>query len=105
MRKTFILGALLVSGAAFAAMPASAEASPADSAATDAKPEKQLCKRIATVGSRVGKRICMTRAEWKENERLNREVTDRVIQNEDGGGQRYTPADVGSVNPNNPGAR
>jgi hypothetical protein len=48
--------AVTSSGAAFAAD----EAADAD--------QKVVCKRDGTVGTRLARRVCMTRAQWKETE-------------------------------------
>ena len=33
-----------------------------------AQPEKKICKRLATTGSRMEERVCLTKEEWKQVE-------------------------------------
>jgi hypothetical protein len=44
---------------------ASSVASAAEDSAADAK---VICKRDGTVGTRLAKRVCLTRAQWKESD-------------------------------------
>lgn len=56
--------ALLMSTAATAETKAPAE--PAQRESQKASPaEKKICKRLATTGSRMEERVCLTKAEWK----------------------------------------
>ena len=34
---------------------------------------KVICKRDGTVGTRLAKRVCLTRAQWRESEQAHRE--------------------------------
>jgi hypothetical protein len=42
------------------------QAAPQQVAATDAKPDKKVCRMVVPVGTILPKRYCLTRAEWKE---------------------------------------
>lgn len=60
--------ALLMSTAAVAE--SKSEAEPAQREAQKAAPvEKKVCKRIATTGSRMEERVCLTKQEWKQVEK------------------------------------
>jgi hypothetical protein len=44
-----------------------------------ADPNEIVCEKIHVIGSRLEtNRVCMTRAQWKEQERLNRDEVNRV---------------------------
>ena len=58
----FVLGLALVLPAAASAQGQGTPA-PADQAASA---EKKICKREEGVGSRLGKRLCLTRAQWAD---------------------------------------
>ncbi|MXO90161.1 hypothetical protein [Pontixanthobacter aquaemixtae] len=48
------------------------EPKPAETAKEEeAKEPKKICKRVQSMGSRRGERICMTREEWREYNRGN----------------------------------
>ena len=60
--------ALLMSTTALAET--KSEAEPAQRAAEKAAPApKKVCKRIATTGSRMEERVCLTKEEWKQVEK------------------------------------
>ena len=64
--------ALLMSTAAAAETKAPAE--PAQKESQKAAPaEKKVCKRLATTGSRMEEKVCLTKAEWKQ---VEKEVQD-----------------------------
>lgn len=65
------LKSVMWSAAAAAAIIASAPAFASDSG--EDPDSKVICKRDSTVGTRLAKRICMTRGEWKEAEMALRE--------------------------------
>jgi hypothetical protein len=53
---------------------------------TKAKPDKQVCRKISHVGSRIGETTCMTRAEWarfdqETNRRARKTVEDTEYRN------------------------
>lgn len=49
-------------------------------------PDEVLCERVEEIGTRLGgSRVCMTRAQWAEQRRLNREEVDRVQTRRDCG--------------------
>ena len=52
---------LAAANIAFVALPAMAEDAPATSS-----PDKKVCKTITPTGSIMGKRICLTKAEWQQ---------------------------------------
>lgn len=66
--------ALISIDAAAAAAPA-APAGPAPVSAPSAKkdPAQRVCKTTPVIGRRVPSRICMTRAEWEERARVDRQ--------------------------------
>jgi hypothetical protein len=44
-------------------------------------PTQTICEKVEEIGSRLGgKRVCMTRAQWAEQRRLNREEVERAQQ-------------------------
>ena len=44
-------------------------------------PSQVICERVEKIGTRLGSsRVCMTRAEWAEQRRLNRDTVDRAQQ-------------------------
>lgn len=59
--------------AALAASPALAQ----DTAAS-AAPEKKICKTIVPTGSIMGKRICLTKTEWRQFDEINERTVDVV---------------------------
>jgi hypothetical protein len=67
---TVLSGTLLFAAAAAPLQAASFESPQAANARQEAQPERQICKREATPGSRVApRRVCRTQAEWdRENE-------------------------------------
>lgn len=70
---------LLLSGLLLAATAASAEApsAPATHNGT-ANPNETICRTQAELGSRLNRtRICMTRAEWAERQREQRQTLER----------------------------
>lgn len=64
--------------AMFSAMPAMAESSsPPKKIAKD--PNEVVCEKQEVLGSRVAtKKVCMTRAEWAEKRRVERQEIDRA---------------------------
>ena len=70
MRLTSIVSlsaALLI--AAPAAAQGSSQAGTAAATAAQSKPaEKKICKRLATSGTRMAERVCLTKEEWKKVE-------------------------------------
>ena len=76
-----MFGKYLAFGAAAAmasAVPALAETK--DASASKAKdPNQVVCEKIEVLGSRVAtKKVCMTRSEWAERKRLERQELDRA---------------------------
>ena len=66
----------LVSAVAMgSAMPAQAETQ----APKKADPNEVVCEKIEVLGSRLAvKRVCMTRSEWAERRRLDRQDIDKA---------------------------
>ena len=59
-----------------------APAAPAASTQPLADPEKVVCRRISETGSRLGSsKICLTRAQWAEKQRLDQEEVKRLQAN------------------------
>jgi hypothetical protein len=58
---------------------------PEANAAPTPKPEKLICKREQTVGTRLSQSTCLTRAQWKERDRINEynkdDTVDRINRN------------------------
>jgi len=48
-----------------------ASAADVGSTPTTAKPEKQLCRRVSSVGSRLGQLTCLTKSQWAAVDREN----------------------------------
>ncbi|WP_294039904.1 hypothetical protein [Sphingomonas sp.] len=55
------------------AMPALAQDGPAAP-----PPEKKICKTITPTGSIMGKRICLTKSEWRQFDEINERTVDVV---------------------------
>lgn len=74
--------ALVLAMAVLAAdAPAAAETTKASTAAKEApKPNKDgmICVKEPTPGSRMKSRICMTKAEWDQRQRDDREMLDKA---------------------------
>ena len=71
---------LILLAAGVGAMLAGTAAAAADDAAKQSKPEKQVCRRIQHVGTRLGTTVCMTRAEWAKSETEGNEKARRTIR-------------------------
>lgn len=73
LKRLFVPSVLCLSSLAtpgFTQAPVSAPA-----AATSLDPNEKICENVAQIGSRLSKkRICATRAEWEERNRLDREA-------------------------------
>jgi hypothetical protein len=73
-----MMGGLLIAGmilgAASGTTPAAAPAAQAPQA-----DERLVCRRDNTVGSRLGTRICLTRAQWRERETAERGRTRDIV--------------------------
>lgn len=41
-------------------------------------PNAKVCETIASAGTRLGKKICATRAEWAERKRQDREAVEQA---------------------------
>ena len=41
-------------------------------------PEKKICRSIVPTGSIMGKRICLTKTEWKEFDGINSKSVDKL---------------------------
>ena len=82
-----IVGALSISGAAFAQTPPAQTAQPqatqpkAAAAKAAHNPDEVICKRQEDTGSRLGgTKICHTRSEWDEQSRIAHDEVDRAQQ-------------------------
>jgi len=49
-------------------------------------PEAIRCKRYAETGSRIGKKVCMTNAEWDKTAEASREAVERIQRSSVQGG-------------------
>jgi hypothetical protein len=48
-------------------------------------PNERICEKVPMIGSRLGsKQVCMTRAEWEERRRTDRESIDRAQMSPNG---------------------
>jgi len=76
MRQLHIIAA--IGGLTLAMVPISTLAkTDAGSDRVAADPDEKVCENITVIGSRLAvKRVCATRAEWKEKRKLDREVVD-----------------------------
>jgi hypothetical protein len=76
MKKLVILTAALISNAVWAEIPATN----ASQATPD--PDQTICRTVAVTGSRLShNRICMTRAQWADQRRENRETIEQSQAN------------------------
>jgi len=86
-----ILAAGLVLGALSA--PALADSASATASGPTTKtetndPNRMICKRVETIGSRLGaKRVCRTKSEWDADQASNRQDLDRrqTLRDQSGG--------------------
>lgn len=76
--RSALLGAILVTG--LVAVGAQAQQQqPAAPAVQAANPNEVLCERQTVVGSRLAhKKVCMTRSQWDEARRGDREAVEKV---------------------------
>jgi TolA-binding protein len=76
MKRLVILAAALAASAGFAQPPAS----PPAAGATDSHdPNEKVCQRVQALGSRLtAGRVCMTRSQWEERRRADREDAERA---------------------------
>lgn len=87
MKTAFFLGALLFMASA---TPAVAQ----ETVTVTAKPtkEKKICRRDNTVGTRLAKYTCLTRAQWDSREAEAQKEKDRMIDSaEREGRDAWTP--------------
>ena len=57
------------------ATPGFSQTQPVPNATASADPNEKVCQNVTAIGSRLAKkRICATRAEWEERNRLDREA-------------------------------
>lgn len=63
--------------------------------ATTARPagdERVVCRREEGVGTRLGSRVCLTRAQWRQRDQENREATRALVEDSERDGR--TGADL-----------
>ena len=78
MKKAAIVSALLVTGAAALAQ-TSTVAPPTTKLGPNQDPNQIVCRTENEIGSRVNRRrVCRTRAEWAEHQRMYRESIERA---------------------------
>lgn len=64
------------------ATPAAAESQPRQGSYD---PNEKICEKVPMIGSRLTvKQVCMSRAEWEERRRTDREVIDRAQMSPNG---------------------
>ena len=81
MRNLLIAGILIGfagTAPALAADPAASDTQ-APAAEAPAKPEKVICKRDNTVGTRLSRATCLTKSQWKARERQADEQKTNVM--------------------------
>jgi hypothetical protein len=73
MKKILFLGALLASSAGWAEAPAPGQAGEAA-----LNPNEMICRSVEDTGSRLSRsRICMTRGQWADHRRNQRQTVER----------------------------
>lgn len=89
MKTGFALGVLLLAAPMISTSAIAQDAKPA--AAKPAK-EKKICRRDNTVGTRLAKYTCLTRAQWDAREAEAQKEKDRMIDSaEREGRDAWTP--------------
>lgn len=76
--------ALAAVGLSLVAAPAAAQVSSIESsrASTRSDPNRMICERVDTTGTRLGARkVCLTTAQWQEKRREHREELERAQKN------------------------
>jgi hypothetical protein len=80
--KSILIGGILL-GFAVTSPAAAAESAVSDTQAPAAegaaKPEKVICKRDNTVGTRLSRATCLTKSQWKARERQADEQKSNVM--------------------------
>ena len=80
MKRAFILSALLVSGAAALAQ-TPVEAPATTKTGPNQDPDQIVCQTQTEIGSRLNRRrVCRTRAEWAEHQRMYRQNIEKAQQ-------------------------
>ena len=80
MKKAVVLSALLVSGAAALAQ-TPAEAPATTKVGPNQDPDQIVCQTQNEIGSRLNRRrVCRTRAEWAEHQRMYRQNIEKAQQ-------------------------
>ena len=67
---------MIFAGLALAASPAVAQDTSSTNPPPPPAPEKKICKTIVPTGSMMGKRFCLTKAEWRQFDEINERATD-----------------------------
>lgn len=90
--RTIATALILLAGTLYAAVPAIAQNSavPTTTAASVPDADKKICRTITPTGSIMGKRFCLTKAEWKKLNDINAEnaeagLAGRRLRNQKGG--------------------
>lgn len=80
MRQLVIMSAAALIVSSFASAPVFAQATqPAPQAKRGLDPNEVVCEREEDTGSRLSShKICMTRSQWAEQRRLNRQDIDKL---------------------------
>lgn len=66
---------IMIAGATLAASPAIAQ----EKAAATPDPERKICKMITPTGTIMGKRFCLTKAEWQQLNDINARNVDQGL--------------------------
>jgi hypothetical protein len=77
--RLFALTSVLVAAGSIPALAAQSQSQAPQASAAGYDPNERICETIPVIGSRLGKKkVCATRAEWAEKNRLDREAVDQA---------------------------
>ena len=77
LHRTILALVAAVAGALIAAPVAAADTAPAQAGGYD--PNERICEKMIVTGSRLtSKKVCMTRAQWDERRRDDRDSIERA---------------------------
>lgn len=85
MKAISATGILLAIGAATPAVAASGTGQDQPTA------ERQICRSVSQVGTRLRTRTCMTRSQWTEMERERRDTARREVEDQNTGNEEFFP--------------
>lgn len=100
MKKRLLIGALAAANIAMAATAGAAPNASNEAAADSA--ETPVCRRFTTLGSRVPKRICLTKMRWAEIDDDNKATAKRLTEATENTGHIGLPFDLNPATANAP---